>query len=452
MEREKSKAKGEKAEAKAEAKEPEREQVAECARCGRIIYEGDEYITDYNGAYVCGDCRDCHYEKCRECDEWYPTGEMEKYGDEWVCDDCRDRYYIRCSDCGCLVREVDDNYYTTAAGKDICENCYDNNYFRCERCGEIHHNDQLYRLNDEYLCEYCYAEAQNSRNDGVLDYHEFRRRRGYCPRLAEGESGAIVCYGVELEVDKGEFSSDAFDKWTEDDGLIHFEHDGSLSSCGVECITQPCSLRFHQDRMEWDKLCAKLLGQDFRSNDTDTCGLHVHMSREMIPKNSLIMLDVWINRWMLWRDIARRDDIYSGRYDDRKTWHDALNESVSELPSNRVTPLVKKMAKACCCSRYQPLNFCTNNRGKTVEVRIFKGTLRSETVLGILESLDAVIKFAATQRMRDIYGLKQPERFLAYVEEHKAEYPHVFPMLNRLAKERREPDGVMEIIRRNRQG
>lgn len=449
MEREKSKAKGEKAEAKAEAKEPEREQVAKCAHCGRIIYEGDEYITDYKGDYVCGDCRDDYYAKCRECGEWYPADEMEEYGDEWVCDDCRDRYYIHCSDCGCLVRENDDNYYTTVAGEDICEDCYCAHYFRCDSCGEIYHNDQLYRLNDEYLCEHCYEE--NSRNDGVLDYHEFRRRHGYYPHLAEGESGAIVCYGVELEVDKGKFRSDAFDKWTEDDGLIHFEHDGSLSSCGVECITQPCSLRFHQERMEWDKLCAKLLDQDFRSNDTDTCGLHVHMSRAMIPKNSLIMLDVWINRWMLWRDIARRDDIYSGRYDDRKTWHDALNESVSELPSHRVTPLVKKMAKACCCSRYQPLNFCTNNRGETVEVRIFKGTLRSETVLGILESLDAVIKFAGTQRMRDIYELKQPERFLAYVEEHKAEYPHVFPMLNRLAKERREPDGVMKIIRRNRQ-
>lgn len=55
-------------------------------------------------------------------------------------------------------------------------------------------------------------------------------------------------------------------------------HDGSLDY-GFEIATMPATLRYHQEVPRYEKAfeLAKIL--EYRSHDTDSCGLHVHMNR-----------------------------------------------------------------------------------------------------------------------------------------------------------------------------
>ena len=256
--------------ATAETAEAEAGIVGVCADCGHEIREGDDYITNHEGRLVCADCTS-DYEKCCECGGWFKADEVYAHRSddgEALCESCYDANYSTCEDCDAVVHNMDT--YTTAEGDVICESCYEAHYFTCPRCEDVYRWGNGEDVGDERYCESCAREIQEEEDEenGVMDYHEFCNCC-YKPRVCEGESPSGGVYmGVELEVDNGDFCGDDFADWVNSRDLIHFEHDGSLSRRGVECITMPCSLRFHQERMKWPELCAAFRGQDFLSHDS----------------------------------------------------------------------------------------------------------------------------------------------------------------------------------------
>lgn len=61
--------------------------------------------------------------------------------------------------------------------------------------------------------------------------------------------------------------------------MIYIKCDGSLDD-GMEIVTHPMSLDYHLEKFCWDALTARAIKLGYRSHQTSTCGLHVHVSRD----------------------------------------------------------------------------------------------------------------------------------------------------------------------------
>lgn len=405
-----------------------------CDLCGcEIDPKCEDFYNTHSGEVICDNCYQYHYFKCSDCGEIYPYRENTAIGNKSICTTCRDRNYVRCRDCDEWISY--DDAYGVSYNEFICNDCYDSNYFTCDRCDSIISNDEGTWVNGSHYCDYCASEVR--RESGVMDYHGFED--GYhevqCCDEKVGKYEPFI--GVELECDKGSFDRYDFEDWINAGFLVHFERDGSLSDDGVEMITQPCTLRFHQENMRWNKLCKCLISQGFKSHDTRCCGLHVHMSRDKIPVTSVVKMDIWLNRWRLWKDVARRDSIYHGEYDEKKK-ADLGHALFNTHCTNNLT---RSLCGRGFNERYQPLN--TNNR-ETIEIRIFRGTLNSETVLGTIEMCHALAMFANSIQITKVYDTL-PEQFLTFMAGDAKRYPNVFPMLRRLLKDE-EPETVKRIV------
>lgn len=391
-----------------------------CRVCGKRHDESEMWYDDTNGRWVCLECKEKWYRKCDDCGEWFDKrlhGKM--LTDKWFCDDCKDEWCV-CVDCGELLKR--DDCTRLHDGHYVCDTCRDSYYRQCEDCGGwFHEDDGRCNDDDEWRCDY-HADRwdeTHGNQSGVMEYHDFPKER-YTPHRVDGkDKEERMLFGVELECDDGKFDCNDFTWWTEDrDNLVHFEHDGSLSDEGVECVTMPCSLRYHQSKMDWAGLCSAFTDSGFRSHNTDCCGLHVHINRDSLTPIQIIKMDVFFNRGQeFWSQVGRRRNIYGGSYNTAKK-ADKCKGKYDQFHEHS--------------DRYQVVNTCNEH---TVEIRFCRGTLNPETIVGTIEMFHAVPKFLDTVPIAHIYDTeKNIMAFIDYLADNHERYPHVFPMLRRLIR------------------
>lgn len=267
----------------------------------------------------------------------------------------------------------------------LCNACMATQTFACEECGSTCTDDAY---GGDGLCLACETARQEREEREELErsrvigpYHNPDRRAHTAPiTSAWSLSHGQRYFGVELEC---EMHGDAFDENDRQDtarALLDVanvgmrrawaEHDGSLN-WGFEIITQPMGLDGHAEM--WPRVLSHSAANVLRSHDTRTCGLHVHVSRRGLTTLQIARAVVFLNapeNEVLVRAIARR---YGNSYCriTKKTLHNACGSF----------------------DRYEMLNL-TNSR--TVEFRLFRGTLRAETVLACVEFSNAVLEFART--------------------------------------------------------
>lgn len=384
-----------------------------CHRCGeRHPYselhsiEGDGWICD-----VCADSGD--YIFCENCERYALRCNAELYRDEWWGEMCARRNLVRCDECGDLIIRGDS--YLAENGNRLCPSCYETDYITCEGCGNIIRSCDAEEANGYYYCEDC-APSRN----GIYEYHGFDSGEYRNKKKIDGENDNLYL-GIELECDYGNFDSDDFADYDE----IHFEEDVSLSSSGVEMISLPMTLRYHQ-RYDWGKILSLLLEQGFKSHDTSDCGLHVHMSRWAIPATTIAKMDVFINRAdEFWKLIARRDSVYGGSYNSIKRLD--FTRCIYNTSSRCPVKMECKVDYGMGYDRYTPVNVC--NR-QTVEIRIFRGTLKYQTLMGTIEICHALVNWLNTVPVTRIYDTEKLIReFIEYIKHNKDRYPNVMPML-----------------------
>ena len=88
-------------------------------------------------------------------------------------------------------------------------------------------------------------------------------------------------YGVEPEADGGGKSNPKASKLLKlinsKQELIYIKSDNSLSK-GIEIVTHPATLQFHQNDMPWEEITDSLKSMHYKSYKTSTCGLHIHIN------------------------------------------------------------------------------------------------------------------------------------------------------------------------------
>lgn len=342
-----------------------------CSRCGCVI-EDDDYI-EFDGEILCADCADEYTAVCERCGERIWSDYANYFDDEVMCDECFDENTVVCDRCGSRIWERDaisDEELT------ICECCYDNFYYRCNDCGRLIHADDSYCHDGDLYCEDCYDKVRDE--DAIHDYY-------YKPDPIFYGAGNRF-FGVELEIDgEGEDNDNARKilEITNGDGeeRVYCKHDGSLND-GFEIVTHPMTLDYHMSKMPWEDITDKAIDMGYRSHQTSTCGLHVHVNRsaladttgdqdEVIQKILLFVELHWAEMLQFSRRTQYSIDRWAARYGMEKTGKELLDK-----------------AKKSGNGRYAAINLCNYH---TIEFRLFRGTLKLNTIYATLQLVNRII-------------------------------------------------------------
>lgn len=361
--------------------------IRTCAECGCVIEDDDDWY-EFDGKIYCEDCDSELFEFCADCGRKFYREDLiyiEKY-DHCVCDDCVSNYYSECANCGALVRNSD--MYGSADG-DICEYCTDYNYCCCDECGERVHNDGIHYDEDEdmYFCDRCY-----SGHETVI--HNYHHSHNHETKFYGGiDNGTTLFMGLELEIDDGddrqETASEMYDCMPS--GFITMENDGSLD-CGFENITQPATLEYHTSiRTNYEDMFAVAKENGFRSHNTSTCGYHIHFNRSFFEdKEDECIAKLLYLVEKFWDELVK----FSRRnYANLDRWAKKYDKTPDEVVDDM---------KSHCLDRYHAVNL--TNR-KTIEFRMFRGTLKSETFFATLQLVDTIVRYVKEHTNANIQSL-----------------------------------------------
>lgn len=308
-----------------------------------------------------------------------------------ACTACIDEHSHTCDSCGYVIPNPDWTRHRSASSEGLCLTCYHDHFTPCERCEDEVPVDDLC----DGLCPTCWRESNEEYSEdsegteysGVYE-HSYRVEdsTGFIP---ESRKGAMYM-GVELEIEctKGGIGDDMRARVQEAATdinkalLIDFgsplgkrragllKLDGSLEY-GFEIVTAPMEY-------EYQKLMWKTFGESLkniygiRSHNTRTCGLHVHVTRKgvLTPLHVgkiLVFINDRTNNKLI-TQLARRNS---------DQWSAFRNKKLAD-------------GSRYDTDRYEAVNVQPRS---TIEFRLFRGTLKTETILATLDFVHSVVLY-----------------------------------------------------------
>ena len=313
--------------------------------------------------------------------------------------------------------EFESRAYQLPCGEYISGRLYSESYCTCGSCGNVTPNDEsVYRNDDrELYCYECDPGDDEYDDEGRDDDNPATAVHSYSTKVEDvvGWSPAsrkIRYFGIELEQEFGGENRNLWCAWSKNQieglsGMSIWKHDGSLDN-GAELVSIPMTLKTWQEPNPIQTLCKDREWRRIaRSHKTKTCGLHVHVSRSTIPEPVIAKIVYLLNEPCMSEIvalIARRPTSANYCVASKKRWHSDGNYIAREdwnaetglyeaLPAWKRVRDSKNITKRQTAqdARYTPVNLTMH----TVEFRIFKGTLKWETVLASIEFCDAVISY-----------------------------------------------------------
>lgn len=183
----------------------------------------------------------------------------------------------------------------------------------------------------------------------------------------------VRCYGVELEIDRGGKDDDNADTLesiaNREDELMYIKSDGSLNE-GMELVSHPCSLNYHKYDFPWAEIMKRAVRLGYRSHNTSTCGLHVHIGRSALGNTYERQEDV-ISRILFFFESHWNELFRFSRRSEESAEHWAARHGYEDHPKE-----ILEKAKKSSKGRYACVNITNIS---TVEIRLFRGTLKWNT-------------------------------------------------------------------------
>jgi hypothetical protein len=396
------------------------ESVHECAVCSTDIETDDVVFTSYDSSIVCSDC--CMI--CERCDEIGTTNDTfyEIDGRMMWCEPCAENRAYYCDSCS-DYNSYGTNYITDR-GESWCEGCTNDCYY-CDDC-------------DEWNADGCDSCAESS-NRLIHDYN-------YRPDAIfhSTDKNERLFFGIEVEVEAGrnyELASE-FAYRLEALDLAYLKSDGSLNH-GFEIVTHPMSHDFFKNEAQelWDTLEQLRTNDPYKVKawDTNTCGLHIHISRTGFSSGSHMhrfLNLVYSNQefyeklagrsseqWAKFSDIMRNDYV---RDKDGRPIED--DHGFTRTVTTRT--FKHKLGGYRGSDRYSAVN--TNNSA-TLEMRIFRGSVNGDTIKAQLDLAHASVEYTRTINANDVInGALTADSFMWYIFQHEELYPHLVSRIDRL--------------------
>lgn len=230
------------------------------------------------------------------------------------------------------------------------------------------------------------------------------------------ESREHLTFGVELECeprnDGGNVRMDAYalsDRIDEiPGGRTYCKSDGSLSN-GVEIVSHPGTLAHHMYVMHWRQIQRTCEKAGFRSHDAANSGLHVHVGRAQLGSTDAER-----------DDVTRKVQVLFALYTAELTRFSRRRRSCLEqwAPIDRlgVTPddirHVSSGAQLASWAHARVPAYRSNHNDRytavnvtnsaTVEIRIFRGTLKRDTLIAAIQLVSNVFEYAMAHDWADI--------------------------------------------------
>lgn len=313
---------------------------------------------------------------CTSCGNNFYREQLSPFDGELLCPACLSSQTVYCS---CCDRRIwtDDNVGTDA--QPLCQDCFDDHFERCTTCNALIRRGDTYYRGDTPYCAECYQSV--GCGDEIMSYY-------FKPTpIFYGEGKRF--FGVELEIDgAGEDNDNAAEILhiaNVERPLVYCKHDGSLDD-GFEIVTHPMTLDFHLHNMPWEQIVEEAKKLGYTSHQAGTCGLHVHVNRNAFGETE-VQQDAVIARILYfveknWEELlkfSRRTQSQLDQWAARYGYKDQPKELLDHA---------KKSAHA---GRYTSVNLTNKN---TIEFRIFRGTLKHNTLIATLQLLDRICDVA----------------------------------------------------------
>ena len=349
----------------------------------------------------------------------YPTYMFTQINEESYCRDCTElaisdtsNPIFSCYHCNEYYDFEDAHNYN---GDSYCDACYNDYIYACSNC------DELYHSNYGHDCEY--DDDDDDNDNSIIHNYSYKPAPEFF-----GNGNEKYYLGFELEVECGpradKFRS-AEELQTKLGARAYIKEDGSLDN-GYEVVTHPHSLEAYNNNFNWGFL-EFLKRNGLRSWNTSSCGLHVHVSRTAFDPVDSVRLSYTRSERILRRqahelrftkliyDNQRQVERIAGRSSHFSSFADKGNLIYKVKHGNQSD------------GRYSAVN--TENIA-TLEVRVFKGSLRPERVRSALEFVHAAVEYTRNLKVAGKNNAFAWSKFVAFVVANESMYPNLLTIIN----------------------
>ena len=309
-----------------------------------------------------------------------------------------------------------------------CDSCFDDEAVYVEDQDEYWPRDDAY-YNDSDDCYYSYDRDNDNDDDDdnpIMSYSTNVLDVLDCDSGITSSHFGEFTMGIELEMTSGDDSSnEAAESVRSRLGSSYciIKHDGSLPHNGFEVVTSPRGLATHIEKFKaWD------IDPAYRAWNTGKCGMHIHIDSRAFTQLTLGKFLMFINsngNVDFIRKIAGRHPSVD---DQARSYCAAEHQSVLVNP--------KQAVKGKSGERYRMVNMMNlggrealrlglsmdnsyNGKYNTVELRIFRASLKKERLLAQIEFTHAAVMFCRVASWRDLNGAS----FLKWLRTVVGQYP-----------------------------
>lgn len=317
-----------------------------------------------------------------------------------------------CYSCGCELQE-DEGITSEITGEIYCEDCYWDEFTHCENCDSECYNSEIYCDDGQYLCESCHEEYMNEHEEEdeelpniIGNYHvrdlpiEFKYLES---EIVDGiTKDDLLYFGTEQEcyndkhiISNNEMANKIRNKYPHF-GFV-FEKDSTIggNGDGFEMISQPMTLPYvkeHKDELK--DINDMLIEYGFTSHNARSCGLHIHFSRNFFADNE----DKYIQKLTLFFE-TYKDELKAFSRRKEFNWCAWISDSSSIDKRYLKSSVILKDYAKNHASHGIAINLGNTN---TIEIRIFRGTLKFETYMASLELVNSLVRTIKTKETRKI--------------------------------------------------
>ena len=333
--------------------------------------------------------------------------------------------------CDCGHYEDEDNTHSVR-NDTWCDSCFDDDAVYVEDQDEYWPRDDAY-YSDRDDCYYSYDRDDSDGDDeDDPDTTPIMSYSTNVLNVLDSDSGIKSSHfgeftmGIELEMTSGEDSShEAAEDVRSRLGSSYciIKSDGSLPHNGFEVVTIPHGLSTHIEKF-------KAWGIDpaYRAWNTGKCGMHIHIDSRAFTQLTLGKFLMFINsngNVDFIRKIAGRHPAVD---DQARSYCAAEHQSILVNP--------KQAVKNKSGERYRMVNMMNlgkrealrlglsmdnsyNGKYNTVELRIFRASLKKERLLAQIEFTHAAVMFCRVASWRDLNGAS----FIKWLRTVVGQYP-----------------------------
>ena len=336
--------------------------------------------------------------------------------------------------CDCGHYENEDNTHDVR-NDTWCDSCFDDDAVYCEDNGEYWPRDDCYysETRDAY-----YTYDRDSEDDGGDDDYEEDRNQPIMSystnvlHVLDNPSGITSSHfgeftmGIELEMTSGDHNTNESAESVRSrlgSSYCIIKSDGSLPHNGFEVVTTPQGLAKHIEVFKaWE------IDPAYRAWNTGKCGMHVHI-------DSRAFTQLTVGKFLMFINSSGNVDFIrkiAGRHpsvdEQARSYCAAEHQSILANPKTAV--------KGKSGERYRMVNMCNlgsreakrlglsmdnsyNGRYNTVELRIFRASLKKERLLAQIEFTHASVMFCRVASWRDLNGTS----FVKWLKTVAGQYP-----------------------------